>query len=119
MDKQRHLERRETLAYWPAEDTVKGEHVGLVTNLTEEGIQIHSKHAFPKGQRLSIRIAVDATLIGTDHISVVVENVWCSASGVPGLNHAGFRIVDISDTARKGIRDLLWAFSYPIPPPVK
>jgi len=70
MQKQRHLERRETLAYWPATDTGKGESVGLVTDLTEEGIHLHSKHGFLKGQTLTIRIAVDALLAGTDHISL-------------------------------------------------
>ena len=115
MFKERHRERRETLAYWPAEDVEKGEAVGLVTNLSEEGVQIHSKHEFLKGQTSTIRITVDAMLTGTDHISLVIENVWCRASGVPDLYHTGFKIVDISDMARRGLRNLLQAFSYSLP----
>ena len=101
MEDQRHVDRRETLAHWPAQDTDTGEAVGLVTNLSEKGIEIHSKHGFTKGQMLTIRMAVDAKLCGTDHISMVVENVWCRASGVAGLFHAGFKIVDISDRAKR------------------
>ena len=80
----RHLERRETLAYWPAEIAENGETVGLITNLNEEGLQIHSDHGFIKGQKLSIRIAVDVAQAGKDHISVCVENVWSAVSSVGG-----------------------------------
>jgi hypothetical protein len=116
MDEQRHFDRRETLAYWPATDMEKGESVGVVTNLSEKGVEIHSKHGFVKGQTLTIRIAVDAKLCGTDHISLVVENVWSRASGVAGLFHAGFRSVDISDRAKRALRNLMAAFSYLAPP---
>jgi hypothetical protein len=115
MYKERHRERRETLAYWPAKDAEKGEAVGLVTNLSEEGIQIHSKHEFRKGQVITMRITVDPKLAKTDHISLVIENVWCRASEVHGLYHAGFRTVGISNTAKKGLRNLFQAFSYPAP----
>jgi len=111
----RQRERRETLAYWPVEDMEKGEAVGLVTNLSEDGIQIHSKHDFRKGQVLTIRIAVDARLSGTNQICLVVENVWCRTSGLKTLYHAGFKIVDISEAATRGLRNLLAAFSYPAP----
>jgi hypothetical protein len=112
MERQRHLERRETLAYWPAEAVENGEAVGLVTNLNEAGIQIHSAHGFLKGQKLAIRITVDVAQAGTDHISLSVENVWSSRSSVAGLYHAGFRIIDISDSARLSVRALIEAFSY-------
>ena len=115
MQRKRYLERRETLAYWPAADTAKGETVGLVTDLTEKGIRIHSKHGFLKGEVLTIRIAVDAQLAGADHILLTIENVWCRASGLPDLYHGGFKIVKISDKAKAGIRNLLQAFSYPAP----
>ena len=114
MNKQRHIERRETLAYWPAQNIDNGEAVGLVTDLSEEGIQIHSKHEFIKGKRLDIRIAVDAKLMGTDHITLIIENVWCRASAVPDLYHAGFKIVDISVREKNNLKSLLQAFSYPI-----
>jgi hypothetical protein len=112
MQSLRHLERRETLTSWPAEDIENGEAVGLLTNLHEEGVQIHSEHRFLKGETLTIRITVDAMLAGTPHISVVVENVWSSDRYVGGLHPAGFRIVDISDKARKSVRALIAAFSY-------
>jgi hypothetical protein len=111
----RHRERQETLGYWPATETGKGESVGLVTNLTEDGIQIHSKHDFLKGQILTIRISVDAMLAGTDHISLVIENVWCRASGISDLYYAGFKIIDISETAKRSLMNLFQAFSYPVP----
>ena len=115
MSSKRHKERRETLAYWPARDVKKGEPVGLVSNLNDEGVQIHSKHSFRKGEILTIRIAVEPMLAGTDRITLVVENVWCRASGLSGLHHAGFKIVDISALARRSLSKLLESFSYPAP----
>jgi len=115
MYRKRHIERRETLGYWPARDTKKGDAVGLVTDLSDEGIRIHSAHKFGKGKVLDLRIAVDEALSGTDHISMVVKNVWCHESGVPGFYNAGFKIVNLSDKARKALRRLVDAFSYPAP----
>lgn len=117
MAEMRHAERRETLAYWPAEDDEKGESVGLVTDLSEEGICVHGVHGFTKGQMLTLRIAVDKKMSGTSHITLRVRNAWSRASAVPGLYHAGFKIVEISDEARKAIRNLLQSFSYAIPRP--
>jgi hypothetical protein len=114
---ERHSERRETLGYWPVEDTDSGEAVGLVTNLNEEGVQVHSRHGFSKGQVLTIRIEASTGPAGASPIALLVENAWCRASGVPGLYHAGFKVVGISDRARRGIKNLLQAFSYPAPGP--
>lgn len=115
MHKTRHLERRETLAYWPARNAETGETVGLVSNLTEEGLQIHSRHEFDRGTVLQIRMKVEAALVGIDHIPMTIENVWCQASGVPDLFHAGFKIVGISDAAKGSLKSLLAAFSFPAP----
>jgi len=108
-------ERRETLAYWPAKNAENGKAVGLVSNLTEDGIQILSKHGFRKGQMLAIQISVITKLAGADHISLVIKNVWSRASGISGLYHSGFRIVDMSDVARGTLINLINSFSYPAP----
>lgn len=115
MKGQRHRERRETLAYWPVEDAKKGEAVGLVTDISDEGMQIHSKHEFAKGETMTVRIALNAKLTGISTISAVVENVWCQPSAVDGLYHAGFKVVDMSDRAKLSVRKLLELFSYPVP----
>jgi hypothetical protein len=113
----RHLERRETLAYWPASDEQCGESAGLVTNLNEEGISIHSPHPFEPGHRLNIRVQVDPQMAGHPFIHLHVENVWCRPSGMSGIYHAGFRLVNVSPEAREEIQKLLTAFSYPAPSP--
>lgn len=115
MDAKRHAERRETLAYWPARDDDTGEAVGLVTDVSESGVNLHSKHAFSPGEKLTVRIAINPKLTGTDHITLHIENVWCRRSGVPELYHAGFTLFDVSTAAKQGIRNLLQAFSYPAP----
>jgi hypothetical protein len=112
---QRHRERRETLAYWPVRDAEKGEAVGLVTDISDEGMQIHSEHGFAKGETLKVRITLDTKLVGTDRISAVIENVWCQPSGLSGLYHAGFKVVNMSDKAKLSLRKLMEVFSYPAP----
>lgn len=115
MKAHRNRERRETLGYWPAEDAENGQAVGLVTNLTEEGLQIHSRHGFLKKQVLTVRIKVDAIPAGKDTISLVIENVWSRPSGVPGLYHAGFKVLAASTKAKRSLRNLFKAFSYAAP----
>lgn len=115
MYKVRHLERRETLAHWQARAEESGESVGLVSDMNLEGINIHSDHEFTKGQQISLRITVDPKICGTDHIVLLVENVWSHRSGVSHLYHAGFRIITLSSEARVCLNKLLLAFSYPAP----
>lgn len=117
MQRIRHLERRETLAYWPALDEQSGESVGLVTNLSEEGVSIHSQSQFEPGQKLNLRITVDPKLAGYSFIHLHIENAWCHTSGISGTYHAGFKIKNLSGEAREGITHLLTTFSYPAPEP--
>jgi hypothetical protein len=115
MQKIRHLERRETLAYWPAHDEQTGESTGLVTNLSEEGISLHSQCHFEPGHRLNIRVTVDPKLTGHQFLHLHVENAWCHPSGISGYYQSGFRIINLSQEAREGIEKLLASFSYSVP----
>jgi hypothetical protein len=115
MYQKRHAERRETLAYWPAKSEADGRAIGLVTDLSEDGLGIHSEHGFRKGQTVAIRIAADPGLSGMASIPLVVRNVWCHPSGVDPLFHSGFRVVKISAKARACLHRLEEAFSYPTP----
>ncbi len=111
----RHAERRETLAYWPAQEEQTGETVGLVTNLSEEGINIHSQHAFEHGQRLNLRVAIDPNLSGLHFLHLHAENAWCQPSAMPGYFQAGFKLVNLSPDMREGILKLITAYSFPAP----
>lgn len=115
MKRPRRAERRETLAYWPARDEQSGEPVGFVTDLSEEGINLHSQAPFGLGHRLNIRVVVDPKLTGLHHLLLHIENAWCRPSEVKGMFHAGFRLRNLSDESRQGIRKLLANFSYPAP----
>jgi len=111
----RHAERRETLAYWPARDEQSGDSVGLVTDLSEEGVSVHSHCRFEAGQRLNIRVAVDPKITGYTSLHLHVENVWCHPSGMTDCFHSGFKLLNVSFEAREGIQKLVTAFSYPVP----
>ena len=115
MYKIRHTERRETLAYWPARDEQSGESVGLVTDLSEEGVSLHSQSSFEPGHRFNLRMAVDPKLAGVTVIHLHVETIWCQPSGIAGCFHSGFKLLNASFETRDAIRKLLTAFSYPIP----
>ena len=115
MNKIRHAERRETLAFWPARDEQSGEAVGLVTDLSEEGVCIHSHARFEAGQRLNLRVAVDPKITGASAIHLHIENAWCHPSGMTGCFHSGFKLINLSFEARDGIQKLVSAFSYPVP----
>lgn len=115
MNRLRHTERRETLAYWTARDEQSGDPIGLVTDLSEEGINLHSQTSFAPGQRLNVRITAEPGLTGLHCLHLHAENVWCHSSGITGMFHAGFRLRNLSAESREGIRKLLTHFSYPAP----
>ncbi len=112
MQKIRHMERRETLAYWPALDEQSGDSVGLVTDLSEEGLNIHSHIQFETGQKLNLRVVIDPNISGVSLIHLHVVNAWCHPSGLSGHFHAGFKITNLSADADEAILKLLTAFSY-------
>ncbi len=115
MHETRHLERRETLAHWPVRQDDTGTSVGLVSDMSTEGIQIHSDHVISKGQQLSLCVSVEPKLCGRDQLCLQVENVWCQRSGASGLYHAGCKIVALSRQARLCIERLMMGFSYSAP----
>ena len=115
MSGRRHAVRRETLAYWPVEREDSGEAVGLVTDMSEIGLHLHSKHRFVKGRKLTVRIMADPKLSGGDHITLQIKNAWCRRSEVSDLYHSGFIIVKMSPEARRELHRLLQAFSYAAP----
>jgi len=109
MREDRHIQRRETLAFWPAHDSVTGELISTVADLTEEGLMLHSSRPYRVEEVLDIR------LIGIPQMEFHLINMWCKENETENLYHAGFRITHLSDASRVGIRDLLQAFSYPAP----
>lgn len=116
MKSRRHLERRESLAYWHAHQEHTGKLLGLVTELTDEGVNIHSRRSFMKGQTFSIKVNLDMELSGKEEIRLKIKNVWCRRSEMSGIYHAGFEILNISDEDRNAVRKLLESFSYLVPP---
>lgn len=115
MPKTRHSDRRETFAYWPAYNEFTGKKVGLLTNISDEGIQLHSANPFEPEQIIPLRIAPPARLTGAKEIVLTVQNVWCWPASNPALYHAGFKIIRASPMARKALRKLKDAFSYLVP----
>jgi hypothetical protein len=116
MPNTRHSDRRETFAYWPAHNEFTGKPLGMVTNISEEGIQLHSEDPFDKDQIIPLRLAPPANLTGAREILLTVQNVWCWPAVNPALYHAGFKIIRATPLARKALQKLKDAFSYPVPP---
>jgi hypothetical protein len=116
MPKIRHSDRRETFAYWPAHNEYTGKKVGMVTNISDEGIQIHSEVPFETDQIIPLRLAPPSHLTGAKEIRLTVQNVWCWPAATAGLYHGGFKILRASPVARKALQKLKDAFSYPVPP---
>lgn len=115
--KDRRSERRETLAYWEARRADNGAPAGRVSNITPEGLNLHTTHPFLPGDQLRLRILLDRAMAGAEHIDVDIENAWCRPTEDPAVFHAGFKILKISDAARKVVERLLAEFSYPAPEP--
>jgi hypothetical protein len=107
--------RQETLTQWPAEDTERGEDIGVVTNITDEGLQLLGEREFSEGETFLMQMKVDSRMVGADSISFMVENVWCSSNSRSDSYRAGFKIVHMSEMAKRGLKNLFSSFSYASP----
>ncbi len=113
--KTRQSDRRETLAYWPAFNEYTGKKVGLLTDISEGGIQLHSEAPFLPDQRISLVISPPSPLTGAKEIRFTVQTIWCRPAIEPHLYHAGFKIVRITPRARAALEKLQNAFSFVTP----
>jgi hypothetical protein len=116
MTKTRQIDRLETFAYWPAHNEFTGKKVGMLTNISDAGIQLHSEVPFTADQIIPLRLAPPSNMTGVKEILLTVQNVWCWPAVNPKLYHAGFKIIRATYTARKALKKLEDAFSYPVPP---
>ncbi|MEI6808815.1 MAG: PilZ domain-containing protein [bacterium] len=111
MKEKRSTERRETYEYWTVTETATGRRIGVVIDLTREGLRLHCEEIIPSGKLIQVTVHIDKKIAGTDKIDLELRCRWCRKTRVSHLNAVGFAIVSPSPDYLKIEQKLIDFFS--------
>jgi hypothetical protein len=112
----RAQERRETLSYWKVFDAQSERLLGRLTNVTTEGLQVHSEQPIPENADYHIRIETPEDITGYGRVFINARSMWCQKNPMTDLYSAGFKITGQLPEYVDAVRRLIEHFSYPAPP---
>ena len=107
MDERRRSERIDAYQVGlAAVNDVDGEQLGVIGNLSLGGMMLIANQQLHADGVLQLKIAVPSEL-GSGLISVGVKILWCTPANSPKEYWAGLETIDISDTDRDSLQQLL------------
>lgn len=87
-------------------NTIDGQPIGIVSNLSPEGMMLITSRQMFAGGILQLDIAPPASLHG-NRISLGLKVLWCTPANSPDEYWAGLEIIDISPDGRRALQQLL------------
>ena len=107
MDERRRSERIDAYQVGlTAVNDVDGEQLGMIGNLSLGGMMLIANQQLQADGILQLKIDVPNEL-GYGLISMGVKILWCTPANSPEEYWAGLETIDISDTARDSLQQLL------------
>lgn len=107
MDERRGSERIDAYqAGLAAVNDVDGEQLGVIGNLSLGGMMLIANQQLHADGVLQLKINVPNEL-GSGRISMGVKVLWCTPANSPREYWAGLETIDISDTDRDSLQQLL------------
>ena len=108
MDERRNSERIDAYQVGlAAVNDVDGEHLGVIGNLSLGGMMLIANQQLHADGILQLKIDVPNELGSGLLISMGVKVLWCTPANSPQEYWAGLETIDISDTDRDSLRQLL------------
>lgn len=77
-------------------DTIAERVLGVVANLSESGMMLHSAHALPEEALLQLRLILPTPGGQPRSIDVGAQRLWSEPAQSPGQYWMGLRFIDIS-----------------------
>lgn len=90
----RRKKRHELSKPIPVVDTLSGETLGTLANLTIEGMLVLSNKPLDANRIYQVELAFPAAVAGADSVSVGIDCLWAKQGETPELNWAGCEIID-------------------------
>ena len=102
-------EHRSHLVYYlPIHDARTDDRLGVLADLSPEGLLLIGDRSYPAGTRLRLRIRGEAgsEIAGDVDITVTAESRWSAPDANPSYTATGMRFLEPDDATRSAIQDL-------------
>ena len=95
MEDNRKMVRREIMFYSRVFDRKTGKHLGLLGNLTTDGLMIISEEPVEVETQFELRIELPEDIYPKNDINLSGESLWCDSDIDPKFFNVGFQILAI------------------------
>ncbi|MDA0577786.1 MAG: hypothetical protein O3B24_06780 [Verrucomicrobia bacterium] len=110
MNSQRKLKRFQLITTLVALDPMGVKQVGVVVDLTVEGLGLSVMEALEVGRRYSMRVLLPDTLNGVDHFLVTGACRWCRRASNPDLYDVGMLLENVPPDITEIIEEVIRRF---------
>lgn len=103
----RRLVRREVVAKVEVIDINRGELLGTLVNIHEEGLLVVGPKIMREDHVYQLEFKLPTPVSGIDSIQLGVDCLWVKSADDSGLCWSGCHIIDLSDQAREQIEKVI------------
>ncbi len=105
----RHEKRSHLLYYLPIHDSGNGERLGVLGDLSRDGLLLVGPRPYQPGQRLHLRIQGEpgSELAGDIALEVTGEVRWSAPDANPAYTATGIRLLESDAETRRQLEELL------------
>lgn len=103
----RRYPRKKMLREMIVFDRDTGLNVGRLLNISVDGFKLFMRQPLEGGRQLALSMVLPEQIGGVNTMSFEARNVWCQEQEKRNEFHAGFQLLDLSDTNRNIIETLI------------
>ncbi|MCX4028236.1 PilZ domain-containing protein [Endozoicomonas sp. SM1973] len=103
----RQLLRTEAIQPVNVYDTLSGDCLGALVNISTEGFMLITTKPLPVSRLYQCQIKISFTAGGKDTIDLAAELLWLKGSNTPEHSWAGFQVIDISEHGLRQVQQLV------------
>jgi len=111
MTEKRKQTRRIAREKYDLFDTNSGEHMGVLVNMTTEGMMLFSHAPISPDSVFQLEMRLPRPFHDAERIAFGAEALWCMRASENGHYWTGFRIIDIADETETLLAEMIAGWS--------
>mgnify|MGYP006278230215 CR=1 FL=1 len=88
-------------------DTVNGQVVGYIEDLSAHGLRVIGPHPVERDKLLTVQLSLSEQIDGCDSIELSVRSAWTQKDPLSNMHRTGFRLESVSDDDQLVLTSLL------------
>lgn len=106
----RKLKRIELIAALDVFDTSREERLGVLIDITTEGLGVKVRERPVLGETYGLRVRLPTVIQGVEAVDVQAKCAWCAETDNPALFRCGFQFLEILPDTIEVIEELIRRF---------